>query len=164
MALQFLLNFVGDLHDPLHTIEHDDQSGRCIALLPPGAKTPIRLSGYWEDTLVAEAEGKDSAKAASQITAALTQADIQKWSSGTPQEWAQESYEVAKAVVYSFPPNTRASSRYSFPAPKGEKDPCGPVPVYPVDRGYQNRAIATVKGQLAKAGVRLALLLRENLK
>ena len=71
MALQFLLNLVGDIHDPLYAIERNDQGGRCAAVLPPGAKTPVRLSVYWDDTLVAEAEGKDPVKAAGQITAAL---------------------------------------------------------------------------------------------
>src|SRR5215471_12534600 len=55
MALQFLLNLVGDIHDPLNTIEHNDQGGQCVALLLPGAKAPVRLRAYWEDTLVAEA-------------------------------------------------------------------------------------------------------------
>jgi S1/P1 Nuclease len=44
MALRFLLNFTGDLHQPLAAIEHHDQGGDCIAVLPPGAKTPVRLS------------------------------------------------------------------------------------------------------------------------
>jgi hypothetical protein len=47
---------------------------------------------------------------------------------------------------------------------KGEKDPCGPVPVYHLDPGYRERALAAIKEQLAKAGVRLASLLRENLQ
>src|SRR6266481_6834289 len=32
MALQFILNFVGDVHDPLYAIEHNDNGGRCVAL------------------------------------------------------------------------------------------------------------------------------------
>jgi hypothetical protein len=163
MALQFLLSLVGDVHDPLDTIEHDDQSGRCVAVLPPGANTPVRLSAYWEDTLVAETEGKDPVTAAGQTAAGLTAAEIQKWSSGTPEEWAQESYKLAKAVVYNFPTDA-GGSKFSFPAQKGEKDPCGPVPVYRLDAAYHDRATAAVKEQLAKAGVRLAFLLRENLK
>jgi S1/P1 Nuclease len=163
MVLQFLLSYVGDVHDPLYTIEHNDQGGRCVAVLPPGAKSPIRLSTYWDDTLVAAAGGKDPAKAANEITATVTPADIQKWSSDSPEDWALESYNLAKTVVYKYP--TEASGeKYSFPMPKGEKDPCGPVPLYHIDKGYQDRAIATVKEQLAKAGVRLAFLLRENLK
>ena len=166
MALQFLLNFVGDIHDPLYTIEHHDQEGRCIALLLPGAKTPVRLSAYWDDTLVVEAEGNDPAKAAAEIVARLTAADVRKWSSGTPADWAQESHNVAKEIAYSFVkdvPKDAVGSKYAFPVRKGEKDPCGPVPVYSIDPTYRDRALAAVKEQLAKAGVRLAFLLRENL-
>jgi len=167
MALQFILNFVGDIHDPLHTIEHNDSEGRCIALLPPGAKTPIRLSDYWDDTLVVEAEGKDPAKAAAEIVPGLTAADVRKWSGGTPADWAQESYKMAKEITYSFSRDfakDAIAGKYIFPARKGEKDPCGAVPVYRVDAAYRDRALAAVKEQLAKAGVRLAFLLREDLQ
>jgi hypothetical protein len=163
MALQFLLNLVGDIHDPLYTIERNDQSGRCVAVLPAGGKTPVRLSTYWDDTLVAEAEGKDPVKAAGQIVAGLTPAEILKWSGSGAEEWAREAYNLAKAAVYNFPPDG-GGSKFTFPAPKGERDPCGPVPVYRLDNGYHDRAIAAVKEQLAKAGVRLASLLRETLK
>lgn len=167
MALQFLMNFVGDIHDPLHTIEHNDQEGRCIALLPPGAKTPVRLSTYWDDTLVVEAEGKDPAKAAAEIVTRLTAADVRKWSNGTPADWAQESYTVAKEIIYSFEKDARkdaVGSKYAFPVRKGENDPCGAVPLHSVDTTYRDRALAAAKEQLAKAGVRLAFLLRENLQ
>ncbi len=96
MALQFLLNFTGDLHQPLAAIEHGDQGGDCIAVLPPGAKTPVRLSIYWNDVLVTEAEGKDPITAADQIVAGLTPGDITKWSGGTLEDWARESYNIAK--------------------------------------------------------------------
>ena len=165
MALQFLLNLVGDIHDPLYAIEHNDEGGQCVTLLLPGANSPVRLRAYWDDTLVAEADGKDPAKAADAIVARLTPAEIRKWSSNAPAEWAQESYAVAKDAAYSFEKEgSREASKYAFPVRKGEKDPCGPVPVYRVDAGYRERAIGVVKEQLAKAGVRLASLLRENLQ
>jgi nuclease S1 len=162
MALQFLLNFVGDIHDPVLTIERNDQSGRCVAVLRPGSKTPIRLSEYWGDELVAAAEGKNPSTAAEQIAAGLTAIEIRKWSGGTPEEWARESYEVAKSVVYAFPPE--AGGKFSFPVRKGEVDTCGTVLLYRLDAGYRARAEAAVKEQLAKAGIRLAFLLRENLQ
>jgi len=162
MAVQFLLNLVGDVHDPLFTIEHNDQSGRCAAVLPPGGKTPVSLDVYWEDNLVVEAEGKDPVKAAERIAAGLTAADIRKLSVGTPEEWARESYELAKTVVYKFP--SQASGKFNFPTRKGEANPCGPATLYRLDAGYRDRALAAVKEQLAKAGIRLALLLRESLQ
>ena len=162
MALQFLLNLVGDIHDPLFTVERNDQSGRCVAVLPPGSKTPVWLSVYWEDDLVAEADGKNPAKAAEQIAARLTAVDIRKWSGGTAEEWARESYEVAKSVVYGFP--AEAGGQFSFPVRKGETDACGAVPLHRLDARYRDRAITAIKEQLAKAGVRLAALLRDNLQ
>jgi hypothetical protein len=167
MALQFLLNFVGDVHQPLNTIEHYDSGGRCVAVLPLDSKTPVRLSTYWDETLVAEAVGKDPAAAAAAIIAILTPADVRKWSSGTPADWAQESHKVAKEITYSFVKDTAkdaVASKNAFPARKGENDPCGPVQVYRIDAAYRDRALAAVKEQLAKAGVRLAFLLRENLQ
>jgi hypothetical protein len=163
MDLQFLLNLVGDVNDPLYAIERNDQSGQCIAVLPPGAKAPVRLSIYWEDSLVSEAAGRDPVKAAGQIASSLTPAEIQKWSDGTAEEWAQESYNLAKAITYKFPAEA-GSAKYSFPVKKGEKDPCGSMPLYRLDAGYRDRAVAAVREQLAKAGVRLAALLRETLK
>jgi hypothetical protein len=162
MAVQFLLNLVGDVHDPLFTIEHNDQSGRCVAVLPPGGRTPVSLNAYWEDDLVAEAMGKDPVKAAEQIAAGLTAAEIRKFSVGTPEEWARESYELAKTVVYKFP--SEAGGKFSFPTRKGEADSCGPVALHRLDPAYRDRAVAAVKEQLAKAGIRLSFLLRENLQ
>ncbi|MBV9200331.1 MAG: hypothetical protein JOY83_11495 [Alphaproteobacteria bacterium] len=162
MALQFLLNLVGDIHDPLLAIERNDQGGNCVAVLPLGSKAPMRLSDYWEDKIVADAEGTDPAKAAQQIAAGMTAVDIRKWSGGTPEEWARESYEVAKSAVYSFP--VEAGGKFTFPARKGEAEVCGAVPLYRLDAGYRSRAAGAVKEQLAKAGVRLASLLRDSLQ
>src|SRR5271169_1003995 len=67
MALRFLLHFTGELHQPLAVIERHDRGGNCIAVLPPGAKTAVRLSTYWNEVLVAAAEGKDPLTAANQI-------------------------------------------------------------------------------------------------
>jgi S1/P1 Nuclease len=163
MALQFLLNLVGDIHDPLYLIEHNDQGGRCVAVLPPGARTPVRLSVYWDDTIVAEAVGKDPIAAAGHIAAGLTSAEIQKWSDGKPEAWAQESYNLAKSVVYGLPTEA-GGARFTFPAERGEKDACGPLQVYRLDTAYRDRAMAVVKEQLAKAGIRLAFLLRGSLQ
>jgi hypothetical protein len=165
-ALQFLLNFVAEVNDPLLTIEQHDQGGHCVAVMPPATKTPVRLSAYWENTLVVDAVGKDPAKAAAEIVAGLTPADIEKWSGSSPADWALESYKVAKEVTYSFAKDKSKGSvsKYSFPVHKGAKDSCGAVPLYRVDAGYHDRAVAAVREQLAKGGVRLASLLRENLR
>ena len=163
LALRFLLNLTGDLHDPLNAIEHGDDGGNCVAVLPPGARAPVRLSSYWNDMLVTAAEGRDPFTAANQIVAGVTPAEIAQWSGGTLEAWARESYDLAKSTAYNFPADAVAGKR-SIAARKGEKDACGAITVYRIDAPYQERAIAAVRQQLAKAGVRLAYLLQLNVK
>jgi hypothetical protein len=161
-ATQFVLNLVGDLHDPLHAIDRGDQGGECIAL-QIGSKPPVRLSTYWEEILVAEVAGPDPAKGAARIAAALPAAESQKWAEGTPATWAQESYEIAKSVTYSFAAG-QPEGKHSFPAAKGQTETCPSVDLYRVGPDYETKALAAVKQQLAKAGVRLARTLRDGFK
>ncbi|MBV9861220.1 MAG: S1/P1 Nuclease [Alphaproteobacteria bacterium] len=161
-ALKFLLNLVGDIHEPLYAIDHGDEGGRCTAIIPANAKTPVRLLAYWDDTLVAQVAGKDPAKGAVQVATGLGPADAQKWANGKPADWALESFALAKSVAYALTPES--AGKYSFPARKGETDSCGAVAPYRADSAYETKALATVKEQLAKAGMRLAMVLRDSLK
>ncbi len=161
-ALQFLLNLVGDLNDPLHAIDHADRGGQCVAL-QIGATPPVRLSSYWDDTLVAEVAGPDPARGAARIAASVPAAESQKWAEGNPEAWAQESYEVAKTVTYSFAAE-KPAGKVDLPARKGQSEPCPSVDLYRVGPDYETEALATVRTQLAKAGVRLAAVLRDSFK
>ena len=163
MALRFLVDLTGDLHQPLDVIDRGDAAGECVAILVPGARVPLRLNTYWNETLVTEAEGRDPFTAADQIVAGLIPAEIAQWSDGTLEAWARESYDIAKTVAYSYPGDAVAGRQLAA-AHKGESGPCSAVPVYRVDATYQDRAITAVRQQLAKAGVRLAFLLRLNVR
>lgn len=161
-ALQFLLNLVGDINDPLHAIDRGDQGGQCIAL-QIGSKPPVRLSTYWEETLVGEVVGANPAEGAVRIAASVPAAEAQKWAQGTPEDWARETYEVAKTVTYSFA-TEKPTGKHTFPPGKGEGETCPSVDLYAVGPDYETKALATVKTQLVKAGARLARVLRESLK
>ena len=99
-ALQFVLNLVGDISDPLNAIDRGDQGGHCTAL-QIGSKPPVRLSTYWEETLVREAAGGNAAQGAARVAAVLP-ADARSWSEGNPEAWARDSFEIAKTVTYGF--------------------------------------------------------------
>ncbi len=161
-AVQFLLNLVADLHDPLHAIDRGDQGGNCIAL-QIGAKPPVRLSSYWETLLVTEVAGPDSAKGAARLAAAIPAADAQKWAAGGPQAWAEETYGVAKSIAYGFAAEPPAGKQ-NFPPVKGAAETCPSVDLYKAGPDYETKAQAAVKEQLAKAGVRLAQILRDGFK
>jgi hypothetical protein len=162
LALRFLLNLTGALHQPLAAIDHGDNAGDCVVVLSPGSRAPVRLDTYWNTTLVVEAEGRDPYTAANQIVAGLTPTEIARWSSGTLEAWARESHDLAKSAVYDFPAGT-ASARH-VAARQALSGSCAAPTVYRVDTAYRERALATVRQQLAKAGVRLAFVLRLNVR
>jgi hypothetical protein len=161
-AVQFLLNLVGDLHDPLLAIDAGDQSGNCVAV-QVGSKPPVRLSTDWQATLVAEVVGPDPAKGAAQLAAAVPPTDARTWAEGSPEGWAQETYEVAKSVAYGFAAEPPAG-KHTFPPVKGQTEACPSVNLYKVGPEYETKALAAVKTQLARAGVRLARVLRDGFK
>jgi hypothetical protein len=161
-ALQFLLNLVGDLNDPLLAIDRGDQGGDCVAL-QIGATPPVQLSSYWQVTLAAEVLGSDPAKGALRIIAAVPAAEAQKWADGNPEAWARDTFEVAKGVTYSFS-GAQPEGKHSFPARPGQGESCTEANLYRVSPDYETKALAAVKTQLAKAGLRLARVLRDTLK
>jgi hypothetical protein len=160
-ALKFLLNLVGDVSDPLNAIEFGDQGGHCTAV-QIGSKPPVRLSTYWEETLVRQVLGGSAAQGSARVAAAIPP-DARSWSEGTPEVWARDSYAVAKNVTYAFAAG-QAAGQHQFPARKGETEPCPSVALYRVGPEYESQALAAVKTQLAKGGVRLARMLRDAFK
>ena len=161
-ALQFLLNLVGDLNDPLYAIDRGDQGGECVAV-QVGSTPPVRLSSYWREVLVAEVVGPDPAKGAARIAASVPAAEAQKWAEGNPEAWARETYEVAKSVTYSFAAG-QPEGKHSFPPRPGQVESCAAADLYRVGPDYETKALAAVRQQLAKAGLRLARVLRDSLK
>jgi hypothetical protein len=161
-AAQFLLNLVGDLHDPLNAIDAADHGGECTAL-QIGAKPPVRLSVYWDDTLVRAVAGSDAAKGAAAVIAAIAPGEAPKLAAGNPEAWALETFEVAKSVAYGFLSELPAG-KHPFPARKGRQEPCASANLYRTGSDYETAALMTAKTQLAKAGIRLAAVLRDSLR
>jgi hypothetical protein len=170
-ALQFLLHFVGDIHQPLHVITrtdpdigHEDRGGNCVGILPGNARPPIRLHSYWDTNLVVAALKKDPDAAATALMSLLTPANRQKWTGGTASAWASEGYEIAKSKVYAgVIDHAPAQTGFIFRGFDGKPDTkCGPSKVYKIAAGYDATGIGVVKEQLAKAGLRLAELLKES--
>src|SRR5207248_7846683 len=115
-ALQFLLNLVGEVNDPLLAIDKGDQGGRCTAV-QVGGKPPVRLASYWETTLVGEVVGRDPAAGAARLLASVSPTEMQSGATGNPESWAMECYEVAKSVVYAFPADSAAEKAAGSKAP-----------------------------------------------
>jgi S1/P1 Nuclease len=132
--LQFVLHFVGDIHQPLRVITrtdpaigHDDRGGNCVGILHGNAHTPIKPHGFWDTGLVVEGLGKDTNGAATKIMALLTPSNFQKWSGATPSDWANESYGIVKSKVYAgVVDHAPAETGHIFPLLKGGRTSVGP--------------------------------------
>lgn len=142
IAFKFVLNLVGDLHQPLHAADNQDLSGSCVPVAH-GRSGTVDLLRYW-DTVAVEAIEPDAAKLARRLTAEITPADRVAWEAGDLEDWALESFTVAKTSAYAI--NAEPS--------------CGSdtAPVF-LPKGYDVAAQAATALQLKRAGVRLAFTL-----
>ncbi len=140
-ALKFLVHFVGDIHQPMHCADrNDDKGGNFRLVWFPGEKKANNLHRIWDSTILDESLGKmkpdDYAK---QLEARITEKEATAWSSGTPTDWANESHALAVKVCYNGIPV--------------DGDPP------PITESYLNAAEKIVDTQLERGGVRLASLL-----
>jgi hypothetical protein len=143
-ALQFVLHFVGDIHQPLHSSDDHDAGGNDKTVTAPGLASNS-LHHYWDTEFVNKLGTSESA-IAQKLIANITAAEIAQWSAGTADDWAQESFTVAQNHAYGLLPAPTSTNHYSLPA------------------SYVADATNVVATQLSKAGVRLAFVLNAALK
>ena len=101
-ALEFLIHFIGDVHQPLHVADDHDKGGNSRFLFLHGGRT--NLHRIW-DTDVVAALGPDPQRVAASLTAGLTPQQKTKDSAGTPADWANESFAAAGKIYAGLPPD-----------------------------------------------------------
>jgi hypothetical protein len=107
-----------------------------------------RLHAYWDKTVV-ERLGRDPQRIADVLIKRYeSQADV--IAKGSPESWAEESFEVARDVAYALPATT-------------ESDAHG-APAYWLDAAYEQAAVPAASLQMARGGIRLARMLNEALR
>ena len=141
MAVQFLLHFVGDIHQPLHASDDNDSGGNSKNVTATGLPAG-NLHHYW-DTEFVQRLGTDPGTVAQQLIAATTDSQVHAWSQGTVEDWAQESFGIARDHVYGLLPTLGSNGKYALTA------------------AYVDDASQVVPVQLQKAGVRLAFILNQ---
>jgi hypothetical protein len=175
-ALRYIIHFVGDVHQPLHSTTNDDEGGNCVPVKFFRRKprehshnyTP-NLHSIWDSAIVErDAEGADSHEYAEHLEEVFT-SSIEEWQKAEIHidDWVWESHAYAEKNVYE-PLNPKVGI---------EK----PTPVHTCtddnnigDRllqkhivaaeAYQDQAARIVELRIAQAGVRLAALLNEALQ
>jgi hypothetical protein len=159
--LAFLIHLVGDIHQPLHAATDADRGGNCIAVEShPYARN---LHAAWDTAVVYALEdsvdsGNPDATAHKLEQVYASQKNADSWKPGQTADIAWESNQVARTQIYQA---------LGIPVEPCEPDnnscvnaPGGPLDL---DGDYMNKAATIAGEQLAKAGFRLASLLRSHL-
>jgi hypothetical protein len=147
LALKFLIHFVGDMHQPLHSSDHNDKGGNCIRLSPPspdGQET--NLHAYW-DVGTVNVLGTDAAVISKKLDADISEAQIADWSAGSTRSWALEAFALGKRDVYQL----------------NKLPTCAAPGSVALSDSYIKAAQADANLQLRRAGIRMALLLNQAL-
>jgi len=144
VALKFLLHFVGDLHQPLHSSDDNDRGGNNKKVSASGFRAG-NLHHFWDTEFVNQLE-TDPKSIASDLIGHISKDQIKTWQAGSPSDWAMDSFKVAKADTYGQLPE---------PGPRG---------TFRLSEEYVTTAVDDVAQQLSKAGVRLAFVLNSALR
>jgi hypothetical protein len=133
-ALKYIVHFVGDAHQPLHVSNNHDRGGNDDPVIFMGL--PTNLHAVWDSGIIAPAVRGNERAYALQLLQNITQEQRQRWSEGSLVSWVNEGHEIAARIIYSELPHS------------------GTLP-----DDYETKALPIVNEQLARAGVRLALIL-----
>src|SRR5262249_29494498 len=148
-ALFFLVHFIGDLHQPLHcAMLNGDYGGNKRRVILPGEDEDTfhrnNLHRVWDSDLVeAAGEGLTEADFAARLSAQVTPEMRRQWSSGDVKAWVLESNRIAKENAYQ--------------GISGDDGMEGKPIVLSAEYMQTNQTV--VRGQLQKAGIRLAKIL-----
>ena len=173
-ALRYVIHFIGDLHQPLHTTTNNDLGGNCMPVafdghapeetnVESGAYRP-NLHGVWDTGLI---EQFSQAETAQQLATELEnrfKPEIPAWESAPTDidAWVWESHQIAQRIVYGSLPVT-------VPVEEPEEVKSCSADNRVSDRlfklheqlgsSYDTAADGAIQEQLTKAGVRLAAVL-----
>lgn len=143
-ALKYLVHFVGDLHQPLHAGQNHDRGGNDVRVeflgqtVNPFTKKPWNLHQVWDNGLLNQ-YAPSAKQAVVQVDQYLASQNEDELTTGTVIEWAMQSHDQARDHVYRFGTDKRLNEQ------------------------YVKQVLPIIEAQLARAGVRLALLLNTAL-
>jgi nuclease S1 len=143
-ALLFLVHFIEDIHQPLHVGDNNDRGGNDTQIQFFNEGT--NLHKLWDSDLIHRIGGNDQAWMA-RVERDITPETVKEWSKGSVDDWADETFQVAKLAYRPLDDAPKL-------IPRGFK----------LDDAYLKRAEPMLKQQMARAAVRLANELNAILK
>ena len=180
-ALRYLIHFVGDLHQPLHTINNGDNGGNCTPVKYlrheplPNPAHPERedyspnLHQIWDTEIVErDMEVSNPHRYADELDEKFRSESAAWEAAGIHVEnWVWESHERAEGAVYDAFSEKIGIEPDVKPKGCGDNNHIGKRMFekhLAADDAYQSKAAKVVELGIAEAGVRLAMILNEAAK
>jgi hypothetical protein len=152
-ALFFIAHFIGDIHQPLHCAErNNDRGGNNVKVKVEGDSHHItNLHSVWDTELVEDAIGSFTLEDfATRLTNSLSATERKKIQSTSLEEWILEGHKLARSKVYKD---------------KGMDIPeTGPGVPHELSAEYVTEGADLIEEQLTKGGARLAKYLNDTFK
>jgi hypothetical protein len=157
-ALRYVIHFVGDLHQPLHSI--DDEGGNCTAVIVFDYSRPGNLHSVWDSGIIGHYLSQNK-QTPEQMAAQLDQryqSEGRKWLRGRLDfaAWLWQAHHLAVKFTYGrLSPKVPLGNAVDVPGCDAEKARTAALKIH-VDEQYAAAVKSTIDEQLAKAGYRLA--------
>ncbi|MFP4208980.1 MAG: S1/P1 nuclease [Wenzhouxiangella sp.] len=152
-ALKFLVHFLADLHQPLHSGFAEDRGANDVPVVYRGEV--INLHRYWDHQIFAEVQARfDSREFAAVLGARHGDHERRAWAAIGPREWVVEARQLIFSGLY---PRARRDALQQVPATEIPDGVAGPIAV--LDGSYRLVWQPVAELQLARAGARLAAAL-----
>ena len=175
-ALRYVIHFLGDLHQPLHTITNADEGGNCVPVKYLRRKVHERnhsfspnLHNIWDGAIPErDSEGADAAEYADKLDA-LFAGEASGWEKAGIRldDWVWEGFAVAERVVYgNLKPPVAVEPNVDVHACTDDNNIGERLLKQNVtaDESYEEKAEPVVEQRIAEAGIRLAMILNDALK
>ena len=158
-AFAWLLHLVGDVHQPLHTIQlftreypEGDRGGNEICVRAAANDVPVNLHMLWDGLIAATNDIGALTNIAAELRKKFPASSLRELATGDPKTWAQESYGIARVNAYM--------NGILRGTPKGQRRDCSEVSGAQIlPAGYTARAKDIAERRIALAGYRLATLI-----
>ena len=176
-ALRFVIHFVGDIHQPLHDVTNNDEGGNCVPVSFFDKEAQLRgdpakenyspnLHSVWDAFIIERAaNGKSVAELAAELNTEF-QGKSELWQRGGADldEWVWEGHRLAEEFSYGkLPQKIAVEQPETVNSCAGDNNVGARMFALheQVADPYQNSAAPVVEEQIAKAGIRLAMVLNQ---
>lgn len=172
-ALMFVIHLVADLHQPLHCATNNDQGANCVPVAyfdlqprlsaehPESGVYQPNLHTLWDSHLVRGVAGHGTPGQFAVFLEQRYAAELETWQRAPVdlRRWAWESHEVAARVAYGKLPAPIAAQKHAWVTQCNQVSEKMLRLHERLGQRYQDAVAPALEEQLAKAGIRLALIL-----